>query len=513
MKRASRSILILVVMLVVVGVGWWFWSLGNVKAADNIPTSHITIVHPIVEWKQHGQTHWLTLTKDTEISAGDEIKTDSNGSAEIHWGERGITRLDPNTDLVIDSAPDPDHYVTNVSINLHLTSGRVWSRMLKLLDLDSQVSVRTDDVVATVRGTAFGVRLGVDGLTDVLVTDSQVGVRPVNQPTEEEHVVASGEVGTFLKTAEAMKMQMRVMTKQDTWGTDNATKDKKFDEDLKAKMRKRLKEGRSHSGALALMSERMHAALAGGNQDALQAGYIRDHLGDAGTLAQTWNQDQAVLNRLSGRNRERVLADIEARLFIDGNLKPDFKNKMQEMRKTGLHNRIRPNLEKPGELPPSPPILDQTPPTTDTPRPTEPTSLTPPVQEPIKLPLHTLTPSPTPSPTPALTTQPTTIAPSAPEFVLVTNPAVGLPDQPMILAVFMILNGQRTNITDHVTFSTSADDGTVSGHTFTPAISGTLSVTGTGTAPDGHTITKTFPVKVGVSTEIAPTTGPTINVQ
>ncbi len=67
--------------------------------------------------------------------------------------------------VVRELAVDGDNHAST-RITLAVTAGRVWSRVVKLLDRDASFSVQSSTVVATVRGTAF--------VTDVSSPDGDV---------------------------------------------------------------------------------------------------------------------------------------------------------------------------------------------------------------------------------------------------------------------------------------------------------------------------------------------------
>jgi hypothetical protein len=75
-------------------------------------------------------------------------------------------------------------------VRLKVESGRVWTRLQKLLGRDSSFTTQVSDVIATVRGTSFG--HGFDGAANVWVKvkESQVALIHTNavdaEPTEAE---------------------------------------------------------------------------------------------------------------------------------------------------------------------------------------------------------------------------------------------------------------------------------------------------------------------------------------
>ncbi len=104
---------------------------------------------------QHADGTTAEATTDMVVEAKDTITTAANSSAAmiIFGGVR--TALDANTSVRLDVlAFDPTH-PQKQDMRLALVSGRVWSRVLKLLDPESRYEIEYSGVVSGVRGTAF----------------------------------------------------------------------------------------------------------------------------------------------------------------------------------------------------------------------------------------------------------------------------------------------------------------------------------------------------------------------
>ncbi len=96
------------------------------------------------------------------LAAGETIITGADGEASIEFYDSDRVALAPDSTLKIDDA-SADKAVQ--SVHLELTAGRLWARVLKLLDTRSSFDVRNNGVVANVRGTAFHVRADAGNLT------------------------------------------------------------------------------------------------------------------------------------------------------------------------------------------------------------------------------------------------------------------------------------------------------------------------------------------------------------
>ncbi len=262
MKRLFFFGIILIVPLVALGV--WFWSLGSLPAvsASNIV---LHIEHTGVEVKAVGGEKWEAATEGMVLKESDEVRTDISGRATIRFFETGETRLQENSSVVIEKAEEVADQPTTVLIELKLISGKVWSRVLRLLDLDSSFSVRTDTVVATVRGTAFEMSQEEDGTT-VRVFESavEVGSENAEGDTVSEGFKLSREKGGAWKTVERFGAQEETSE----WYKENLKADEAYLDLVKAGIAKRLS-SRPVSRpdhplyGLARASELLHLAVSG----------------------------------------------------------------------------------------------------------------------------------------------------------------------------------------------------------------------------------------------------------
>lgn len=256
-KPVIFGTLALVVLFCAFGV--WFWSLGAVSP-EAMPPIRIEGVTGSVEIKKAGTDTYQALSTSQQVAPGDSIRSGEESRAEIHWGDRGITRIEPKTEIVVEAMPEQDA-VTKSSIKLHLLSGKIWSRVVKLLDVQSSVQVRTDTVVATVRGTAFGVAEASGGLESA-VTESVVQIE--GETGKNATLVREGRWGRF--AADGAPEIVRDLTNQDEWPKANAEKDRQFDDAQRQASLQRLRRlAGSHFLPLQNLSEELHLAMQQGD--------------------------------------------------------------------------------------------------------------------------------------------------------------------------------------------------------------------------------------------------------
>ncbi len=113
----------------------------------------------------------------TELFSGDRI-TVTAGSVILIYPDAGASRLEAGTDVVLlsDGAKPQGLFV-----QLQLTAGKIWTRFERLLGKDEYFGVAANNVVATVRGTGFGVIVDANGV-DFQVADHVVDVSIENVP-------------------------------------------------------------------------------------------------------------------------------------------------------------------------------------------------------------------------------------------------------------------------------------------------------------------------------------------
>jgi len=245
----------------------WTWSLGAVTPEEGQKTS-VEVTQGTVEWKNPSSDEWHKVSGTQELNTGDSLRTDETGEANIRWGDRGETRLDANTEIFIDSTDSGEALLSTV-LKIKVESGRIWNRVFKVLNLDSGMQVETSDVVATVRGTAFGVAK-TSANTDIAVTESVVSVP--------EALIREGQWGSFNASG---TVEMRQLTDADTWALQNKEKDVAFDAGIKEQLLERFQRRLNVQAPVWLinLSEQGHlAVLAGDKKKDLAEKYALRHL-------------------------------------------------------------------------------------------------------------------------------------------------------------------------------------------------------------------------------------------
>ncbi|MCC7522429.1 hypothetical protein IT407_01325 [Candidatus Uhrbacteria bacterium] len=125
-------------------------------------------------------------------------------------------------------------------IKLKLETGRVWSRILRLLDVEGDMTIETNDVVATVRGTAFDLEVAQGQPTTLWVSDSVVQAsakRAAGNPL----FVAEGSMAKFTSGKRATSTEpITASGKASDWFKNNQERDEKFIEQARRQLREKI---------------------------------------------------------------------------------------------------------------------------------------------------------------------------------------------------------------------------------------------------------------------------------
>lgn len=130
------------------------------------------------------------------LHAGDTLRTDETGFAEVAYADGSLTRLGSSTVFsVVELAGD----VTVPEITVDLDVGRVWNRVNTVTGERGRFEVVTDVGTAAVRGTAFSITCTPEPICVFAVTE---GLVVVTTPEGEQFQIAAGERVTLGRDAD-----------------------------------------------------------------------------------------------------------------------------------------------------------------------------------------------------------------------------------------------------------------------------------------------------------------------
>jgi hypothetical protein len=151
---SKKFLIIGFVVLILFGIGGTKLFL-NSKASRNTPVEKVQDASPIleifsgdVEVKLSAASDFSKASDGQKVDVGTIVKTGSDGRAQIVYPTNSVTRIDFNSQMVIEEFTKSPS-VTKVKVN----NGRIWSRVAKLFGKDDSNETETNTLVASVRWT------------------------------------------------------------------------------------------------------------------------------------------------------------------------------------------------------------------------------------------------------------------------------------------------------------------------------------------------------------------------
>lgn len=326
----KRWLPVVILFLIAVG-GVWFWSLGSLPESRD-QAMVLGTVEGSVEVRATGGETWQPAGAGQVLQTGDRIRVGSEGSAVVRWDGLGETVLGPNTELLLKSDA-PVQGTDERSVELRLEAGRIWTRLLRLVEVDAGFMVETPEIVATVRGTSFDLS-HIDGRSELWVTESSVEA----DSGRTSLVVPEGRSAVFTKGSSPTSTERISLLTQDPWRRTNLERDQIFFGEVRDTLRERIGLNRVPTNRtlqrLSFLSESVHSRFASEERKQTQASlYVVRRLalarrtadgGRSGLAYQEWSRFEAEMKaRLVGEEAElwrgvfRSALSLVLRLYDD----------------------------------------------------------------------------------------------------------------------------------------------------------------------------------------------------
>lgn len=116
-----------------------------------------------------------------QLAYGDEVEA-VKGDVMLSYSDMGVTVLGSGTKLVVSVPSADDGQENSFFVRLEVEAGNIWTRLERLLGPSESFQVSGNNVVATVRGTAFAFNVTGEDV-DVSVADHAVEVTDEDDPT------------------------------------------------------------------------------------------------------------------------------------------------------------------------------------------------------------------------------------------------------------------------------------------------------------------------------------------
>lgn len=190
--------------------------------------TYLLILNGSVDIKHLGG-EWVEASDYEILRSLDTIRTGPNTKAEIHFFDSSVTRLAPNTQLVIKTLKEHPSITKTGFVNLYLEHGSLWTKALNIKDSDSQIVVETDACTVSSHQATFFVASSPNTGTEVVTYDRVVDVKG-GKDTEQ---LQEGYRVTF---ADNKVVQEKVSNDTNLivsdWVQENLDRDEQFEQDL-----------------------------------------------------------------------------------------------------------------------------------------------------------------------------------------------------------------------------------------------------------------------------------------
>lgn len=169
------------------------------------------------------------------LNAGDTLKINQGSEAEIRWFEGSISRLTEGTELTIKTATYDKDNIGQTKIRIFAKAGTIWSKVVSLVDGESEFSILSTNSIAGVRGSTFNYVLENGNPTVESIEHSAfLSMLDENNEIKESKTIISGQQATI----EESKLKIDPIEDEklmDLWHKNNASKDIKETKKLKKK--------------------------------------------------------------------------------------------------------------------------------------------------------------------------------------------------------------------------------------------------------------------------------------
>ncbi|MFA6099843.1 MAG: Ig-like domain-containing protein [Patescibacteria group bacterium] len=288
-KRFKIALLVVLILALLGGIYGLFWSLGSLQTTA-APKLQLVMEKGTASVVRAGSQTKESASNGMELKPGDQVMTDQGAAVSITSFDRAVTRLDENTTLTITEASLQG---TSFVARWKLEAGRAWSRVLRLMDLDSAYEGQSNQVIATVRGTSFVMTASQDKVSLMV---EHAAIREAKNKNAKPEFLVGGQWMDLKPTGEVMSrgetptstlsddIRQRINLEEDVWRKANLEEDEKFSKDSATNLLASLGSAKgikpdSWLYDLSLWSENWHLWLAGKNSPELQSRYIGRRLG------------------------------------------------------------------------------------------------------------------------------------------------------------------------------------------------------------------------------------------
>lgn len=165
------------------------------------------------------------------LKSDDIVKTGASSKAAIRFLDQSVSRLDENTEVKISRLFINPLNKTETAVELVLQQGRVWSRVINLIDDLSHFQVKAKNTVAVAKKkAAFDVSISAKGRAKVSAVQNRVDLLVATEKNVVETTLVKGfsaEMKTNVPVAPQI-LPEKSGSEQDEWISDNLAQDKAY---------------------------------------------------------------------------------------------------------------------------------------------------------------------------------------------------------------------------------------------------------------------------------------------
>ena len=182
------------IIIIVVAITAFFLLRGEEAVTEsavvNVSPALATTLAPDMTLITTNNSKPQTVGSSTPIYVGDTLATSRTGRGLLQWTNGTTALLDYDTKLTLE-----ENDRTGTHVRGSLGAGTIWTRVEKVFGKGEYYEIKTQNAVAVVRGTSFGISYK-GGMTALHVATGTVNLIPVDpstgEPLEGKEVLVSG---------------------------------------------------------------------------------------------------------------------------------------------------------------------------------------------------------------------------------------------------------------------------------------------------------------------------------
>ncbi|MBI2638873.1 FecR domain-containing protein [Candidatus Peregrinibacteria bacterium] len=171
------------------------------------------------------------------LKSDDVVRTGANSKAVIRFLDQSVSRLDENTEVKISKLFMNPANKTETVVELVLHRGRLWSRVINLINNFSRFQVKAKNTVAVAKKkAAFDVSVTAKGKAKVSAVQNKVDLVVATDKKIIETTLVKGftaEVKTDTPLAPQIRQELQPADQKDQWVAENLAADKQYIETVK----------------------------------------------------------------------------------------------------------------------------------------------------------------------------------------------------------------------------------------------------------------------------------------